>query len=565
MQPQGADLAGVVEALRESVRTLEARVAALEATVARTPEPRGPAAAPEPLVPALVPGFDAAGLAAVAGQGLLGLAGAYLLRALTEQGTVAPLLGYSAGAAYALAWLALVHRTGRAGSPLRTVLFGAVSCSVAYPLIWEGTSRIHLLGPFSAAFALAAMTGAALVVASSIRLQALAWVVVTFAVSTAVALMPGATRLMPVLVFIIGLGIATLWLGYVRDWFALRWPMAAVANLLVCWVVFGVPPGRGLETPATAVGLGLLLTASYLGSILIRTFWRARDVLPFEVVQGFAALAVGIGGALALGRDGGTILVGAVTLLFGGGCYVAAAFVARQRGFSANFYFYSTMALALVVTGVLLISAPSPASLALSLCVAVSGALAARRGVPVLAVHAATYAVASAFVSGLATASVTRMLTPPGADGGWPALGMAAAVLTAVCAGCISIPRIDQPEWPLGSRAARAAVLALAVAGTAAWAIELGLPLVRSLADVDLGALATLRTVVVAGAAVMLALLTRRRGFAEAVWLAYAALALGAAKLLVEDFPSSRPATLFIALAAYGAALIAAPRLARRS
>ena len=97
-----------------------------------------------------------------------------------------------------------------------------------------------------------------------------------------------------------------------------------------------------------------------------------------------------------------------------------------------------------------------------------------------------------------------------------------------------------------------------------AWAIELALPLVRHAGAVDIGALATVRTVVIAVAAVMLAVLTRRRGFSEALWLAYAALAFGGVKLLLEDFPSSRPATLFIALAVYGVALMAVPRLTRR-
>ena len=50
----------------------------------------------------------------------------------------------------------------------------------------------------------------------------------------------------------------------------------------------------------------------------------------------------------------------------------------------------------------------------------------------------------------------------------------------------------------------------------------------------------------------------------EASWLVYPTLALGGVKLLAEDFPHSTAATLFIALAMYGGALIAAPRLIQR-
>ncbi|MFN7913904.1 MAG: hypothetical protein U0Q55_01095 [Vicinamibacterales bacterium] len=562
MQAQETDLAGVVESLRERVCALEARVALLEAGARPAQADRPALAAPDEPAPGQP--LDLAGLAAVAGQGLLGLAGAYLLRALTEQGVLPLILGYSAGAFYAAVWLVLVWRSGRSGGSLRAAMFGAVSCSVAFPLIWEATARVHLLGPVGAALALTLMTGALLLVASDVRLQSLAWIAVTCAVGTVLALMPDSTRLTPVVLFTTGLGVATLWLGYVRDWFALRWPMAVVANLLVCWVVFGVPPGRGLETPATAVGLGLVLTAAYLGSILIRTLWRARDVVPFEVVQGCAALAVGIGGALALGRDGGTVVVGVATLLLGAACYLAAAFVARQRGASANVHFYTTLALALAMTGILLVFAPASAATVLAVCAAGSGVVAARRGPPVLALHAAAYGSAAALASGLAPEAWTRMIASPAGGHTWTPLGAVTAWVTVACAASLATPRVDSAPWPLPARLARAVVLAIVLAGLAAWTIQTARPLVLRGEAVDDGALATLRTVVLALSAVGLARLASRPAFGEALWLALAALVVGALKLLVQDFPSSRPATLFVALAAYGVALIAAPKLWRR-
>ena len=62
----------------------------------------------------------------------------------------------------------------------------------------------------------------------------------------------------------------------------------------------------------------------------------------------------------------------------------------------------------------------------------------------------------------------------------------------------------------------------------------------------------------------LLAWVGRSRHLREASWLVYPVLALGALKLLVEDFPAGRPMTLLVALALYGGALIAAPRLRRR-
>ena len=78
------------------------------------------------------------------------------------------------------------------------------------------------------------------------------------------------------------------------------------------------------------------------------------------------------------------------------------------------------------------------------------------------------------------------------------------------------------------------------------------------------GEAATVRTIALAVTALGLAWIGRTPRLREASWLVYPTLALGGVKLLAEDFPNSTAATLFIALAMYGAALIAAPRLIRR-
>jgi hypothetical protein len=80
---------------------------------------------------------------------------------------------------------------------------------------------------------------------------------------------------------------------------------------------------------------------------------------------------------------------------------------------------------------------------------------------------------------------------------------------------------------------------------------------------VDPGILATVRTVVMALSALVLASMGRRERFAEWGWLVYPVLAVTGLKIILEDFSRSRPATLFLALAAYGCALLFSPRLRR--
>jgi hypothetical protein len=179
----------------------------------------------------------------------------------------------------------------------------------------------------------------------------------------------------------------------------------------------------------------------------------------------------------------------------------------------------------------------------------------------VLSLHVAVYVIAAAFASGLLAwagtvwvGSVAAVTPPPGG---------ALLVLASLCA-CWWMPlKTGIPPWGWYARLPR-----LAIASAFTWAAAAGLAAV-ALAVLsgtggvtDTGVVATVRTVALAATAIALAMAARFDRFREAGWLLYPVLLLGAVKLIVEDLPRSRPATLFIALAFYGVALIAAPRMA---
>jgi uncharacterized membrane protein len=77
------------------------------------------------------------------------------------------------------------------------------------------------------------------------------------------------------------------------------------------------------------------------------------------------------------------------------------------------------------------------------------------------------------------------------------------------------------------------------------------------------GLVPTVRTAVIAASVVAIAWLGRRSSTRAFAYLLYPVLAWGAVKLVIEDFSSSPPALLFVALALYGTALIFGPRVAR--
>jgi hypothetical protein len=79
------------------------------------------------------------------------------------------------------------------------------------------------------------------------------------------------------------------------------------------------------------------------------------------------------------------------------------------------------------------------------------------------------------------------------------------------------------------------------------------------------GSLASLRTVLLSSAVVLLGVAARWPQTAIFSRLVYPALALGAVRLVLDDFQHSSASTLFIALACFGLALVLGPRLASRS
>src|ERR1019366_2620411 len=96
-------------------------------------------------------------LVPVIGRALLGLAGALMLRALTEAGTFSPRMGVAVGLVYAMLWLVWAARTP-AAHRLETALHGLTSVLVLSPLLYEATTRLHAISTWTAGALLLAFT-----------------------------------------------------------------------------------------------------------------------------------------------------------------------------------------------------------------------------------------------------------------------------------------------------------------------------------------------------------------------------------------------------------------------
>jgi len=552
--------------LADVVARLEGRVAALERAGPQARRSAAQAALDRSTIPARQGGgvFDAAQATRVlslGGRSFLVLAGAFVLRAVTDSGSIPAWLGVGLGFVYAGAWMIMADRAGKAGQTLSAAFHAVSVVIIGFPLLYEGATRFKLFPPAGAAAVLAALTAAALLLATRRSLPSLAWVVSLGGMVTALFLMQKAGgNLVPGSLYLVLLGVATVWIGYVRDWTGLRWPAALVADLAV--LLIANPQAQG--GPAGALLVQSALVALFLGSFATRTLYMGRKVVPFEMVQTAAVIAVGIGGAVWVAvRSGmGQAGFGVFAILFGAAAYaVAFSFVERRQKIRENFYFYTSVGIVLLLAGAALLLGEPARSLAWGVLALGVGFLAPRKGSRTLAVHSAIYATAAAIGSGLLGQAVVTLFF--GSSVSWRPGVATVAALVAV-AGCAWLTR-RVPRSNVVEQAVPAVVdlvLALALSGT--WVAWLAPAIAGGGPAASPGALATLRTVVLVASALAAAWLGRSAALTEAGWLAYPLLGLTGLKMLLEDLKQGTPATLILAFACYGLALILVPRIRSR-
>jgi hypothetical protein len=190
-----------------------------------------------------------------------------------------------------------------------------------------------------------------------------------------------------------------------------------------------------------------------------------------------------------------------------------------------------------------------------------AAALASRRRAPVVLWTQAALLVAGALVSSGLLATASAALGAPAAV--WSAPAWTAWIVLGCAAAVLAIAPVRESPLAHGVSAARLVLAVLVLWGVGgALVYVLGSTLQR-VPGWGPGWLATLRTIVAVTATLGAAYASRRDAWREAGWLTYPLLVLLGAKLLMSDVPSGRPLTLFLALAAYGIALIAAPRARR--
>ncbi len=559
-----ADLPGDLERLTTRMEKLERRVYALE----HPSETAGSLPAPESnLAPAAQAGEVrslalAGGTFSVLGQAMLGIAGAYLLRAVAESSVLPRPAVAALAIVYAILWLAWAARVP-AGAWFASATYACTSALILAPMLWELTLRFKVLPAAVTAGVLGVFVMAASALAWKRNLASVFWVANVTAVAVAFTLSIATHEMAPFIAALLLMAVICEYAaGRNRD-LGVRSLVALAADLGV-WAliyIYSSPPGSRAEYPAVGtaelLAPGFTLFLIYGASVTLKTVMNRKKISVFETVQTMIAFLLAASGLLYFGPRGGATVLGVLCLILSAASYAAVYILFDRAPEQRNYVVFSTWSTALFLAGCWLCLPP----LWMAACLGVAAIVAAVLGVRLkrltLELHGMIYLVAAAAVSGLLD-YVFRALagTLPGAPTWSVCLASVCAVLCyAAVKPCQGDPWMRQLLPVVSATLAIGAIAALLVEG-----------LMRLIAfNVHPGAhhLAFIRALILCAAALALAFSGSHWRRRELTRMGYATLVLVAVKLVFEDLRHGHLEFVAASIFLFAVTLIAVPHLAR--
>jgi hypothetical protein len=550
--------------LSERVNELERRLSALEHSLrTRSPDLKLPAAPAadlgpgEPLTAQAQPS-----MLSVFGRAILGIAGAYVLRAIAESGIFPSWIAVTLAVVYAGAWLVWAAWPG-AHTQFSRYSYAITAALILSPMLWEATVRFQMLDAPVTAAVLTAFAVLAMTLSWRRNVSAAVWVGMLTAVITAVLLMIATRALVPFTLSLLVMALLTEFAASRGRWLPLRPVVAAAVDFAVLMLIIILGDSRTIPQDYQPVGAGAMIAlvvalfAIYAVSLTAHSLIFRRKVTAFEAAQLVATVLLGGWAALRIAHGAGQLALGVCCLVTGAACYVAAfGLLARHRD-RPNFHFYSVCGLVFVMAGSFFALPTVPLVIWLCLVALIATGLGVHGRSPALDLHGVAYLSGAVAASGLLEYAGRALAGsyPPGPG----ALPIVATLAALACAAMVSrYPGEHQFE-----RLLRLLPAILAVYATAALAVAVLVWLIARGAGPALPQLAVIRTIVTCAAALFLAFAGARWKHLELVWMAYAAAVLGSLKLAFEDLRFGSTQSMAASLVIYGAVLILIPRLVR--
>lgn len=518
-----------------------------------------PAAAPHPIEQIL--SRPAASTAPVVGKVFLGLAGAYVLRALVEWGSVPILAIVPVALVYAGLWLIW---GARAGARVRfyAAAYASTSALIFSPMLWELTLRFKALPDSVSALLLAGFAALGCVLAGQSRLTSLAWTAALSSIATALGLLIATRDPAPFVLALIATALMTeafFCFGHAfktRSLAAIALDTAVAALIVVYTAEQGIPP----EYRPISVALLLAMTSAplliYAGSVVMQVAILRGGFTVFDVGQTSLAFALAFAAVLRVHSAAATVAMGVFCLAGCAGCYwVAFARFGRRR--EREYHVFGSWAAALLIAGSWLVFSANAlfVFLAVSALTATCAGVHWRRLLPQY--HGAAYLACSGVASGLLLyiGNILFVSVP-----GRPSWGIGfSALITFAC--YAAVWAIQDQGWQ--HRFVRLLFSTQLVLALAAFSLLGIVSFIRGGAPPNAARMAVIRTLVICGLALALALVGSRFKRPELIWTAYAAMAICTLKLLWEDLRAGSAGAMAVSLFLYGLVWLLLPRIVR--
>jgi hypothetical protein len=557
-------LPDTLKRLEARVETLEQRVYALEhpAGVANEIAAQVASATPAAVIDEKLAPSLTGGVFQVLGKAMLGIAGAYLLRAVAESSSLPRTAVAAAAIAYALGWLVWASRA-KAGDWLAGTTYACTSALILAPMLWELTLRFKVLPATVSAVVVSGFVVAASLLAWKRDFAPVLWVANFTAVAIALMLAVASHQMVPfIMVLLLMVLIGEYAAG--RDHESGVRMLVALAADAAIWAmlyIYSSPESTRAEYPALgpaaliAPGLGMLLIIGL--SLLYRTVLKRKTITVFETIETMIAFLLAACSLIYFGPSASAVGLGVFCVVLSVVGYAGAFVYFDHSEERRNYLVFAGWSAALLLAGCLLCMPHGWQAVWLSVA-AIAATLASKRLQRfALEVHGLVSLVAAAGISGLLNEIFDTLAgTLPGTP------GMSACAVSVAAVLCYAAIKPCQ-EKTLTRQVLSIVFAALAIAALAALTVQ-GLAWVTALKVIP-GAhhLAFIRTLTACVAAIALAYSGAHWRRMELTRIGYAALALLAVKLVLEDLRHGHLAFIAGAIFLFAITLIVVPRVAR--
>lgn len=498
----------------------------------------------------------------VIGKALLGIAGAYVLRALTSDTSLPRTLITVIAILYALAWLFAAARAV-ARNRLAGALYAATSALILAPMLWEMCLRFQVLSPSMAAVVLTVYVGAATMIAfRNHRSSAFAFAY-TGAAITAIALSVG-THHMAAFTTILLAMLAICEGARLRGLSLAVRPVIAFAADFAVWAllfIYQAAPATRSDYPDLApialLGFGFFLFSITAAGLVYHTLYRKRSMSGIDIAQAVVSFLLAAFGMRAAYPDGGTLAVGILCLLAAGACYGVDLGPFRRSPARLNFRVCSVWSAALLMGGLWFSVGTTMGAVALSVLALGVILLGDRLRSRVTELHGVLFLLVASIASGQIIYLSKCLVGPVPSAPAWPILVVSACAILAYVAGDEAAGEAWQSQW-------LHLIPALLAACTVAALIARGLVgAIARLTEPAIFHVAFARTLAACAVALFLAFAAAHWSRVQLKRASYAALAFVAAKLLFEDLQHGRLEFIAASIVLVALTLIAVPKLSQ--